>query len=64
MSRGRFVSSNNDTESALSDDELEGVVEGNPSRRPVLAGGVCEHGRPSPHNITGGGRCEGPFNRP
>jgi hypothetical protein len=65
MSRTPFASSskdteNTDTESALSDDELDGVVGG---RDPVLGGAVCTHGRPSPHNITGGGRCEGPFNQ-
>ena len=63
MHREPFVSSNNDTESALSDDELDGVVGG---RDVNFYAPVCQHGRTSNHNIhhtQGGGACTGPFNQ-
>jgi hypothetical protein len=67
MSREPVVSSYNDAESALSDDDLDGVVGGrDPSRTPTLGGQVCIHGRSSSHSISaaaGGGTCNGPFNQ-
>jgi hypothetical protein len=61
MSRDPIVSSNNDAESALSDDELDGVVGG---RDPVLGLPVCTHGRTAQHTISGTTViCTGPFNQ-
>jgi hypothetical protein len=62
MSRDPLASSSNDTESALSDDELEGVVGG---RTPNVVFGqkVCTHSRPAQHSIPGGGTCNGPFDQ-
>jgi hypothetical protein len=63
MFREPFASSSKDTESALSDDELDGVVGG---RGGILGAPVCQHGRTSNHNIPpaqGGGTCSGPFNQ-
>ncbi len=44
MSRNSFASSNNDAESALSDDDLEGVVGGTRGR--------CIHGSTTAHQYT------------
>ena len=44
MSRNPFASSNNDAESALSDDDLDGVVGGNRGR--------CIHGSTTAHQYT------------
>ena len=43
MSRNPFASSNNDAESALSDDDLDGVVGG---------GAKCSHGFTASHTFT------------
>ena len=62
MSREPLASSNSETESALSDDDLDGVVGG---RDPALGLPVCTHGRTAQHAISpslGGGTCTGPFN--
>ena len=68
MSREPFASSNNDAEntdaeSALSDDDLDGVVGGRGNTRgdPLAQPIKCVHGQSSAHPMTGG-TCTGPFN--
>jgi hypothetical protein len=59
MSRDPIVSANNDAESALSDDELDGVVGGRGTR-------TCGHGFTTAHDIIDPmtklktGTCAGP----
>jgi hypothetical protein len=62
MSRDQLASTNNDTESALSDDDLDGVVGGGSQPLSSALDGIkfCEHGKTAPHSIAGG-TCTGPL---